>query len=81
MRRDLSESKRGLVEKFSRDLDIAKDSAMRNLEEVAAASPVRDLFSDKELITYWKGISYDFGEEHKRGIELFRKYAKELDLI
>jgi chorismate dehydratase len=71
----------GLVEKFKRDLDYAKDSALRNLGAVAAASPLRHFLSEDELVSYWKGISYDFGEEHRSGMALFRRYAEELGII
>jgi chorismate dehydratase len=71
----------GLFEKFRRDLDYAKDSALRDLRTVAAASPLRHLLSEDELVSYWKGISYDFREEHKKGLALFRQYAEELGII
>jgi chorismate dehydratase len=81
VRKDCVDKKPELLARFRRDLDIARTSAMENLDAVAAASPIRDLLSEKELISYWKGISYDFGEEHKEGLELFRRYAEELGLL
>ncbi len=71
----------GLFEKFRRDLDAAKVMALSTLGQIAAASPLRGLLSEDELITYWQGMSYDFNEEHKRGFDLFRRYARELGLI
>ncbi len=68
-------------ERFRNDLDAAKVAALRNLGEIAAASPLRGLLSERELVTYWQGISYDFNEEHKRGFDLFRRYAGELGLL
>ena len=70
-----------LVQKFRHDLDHAKESALRNLRIVAAASPLRHLLSEDELVSYWQGISYDFREEHKKGVALFRQYAEELGII
>ncbi len=70
-----------LFKKFVKDLDFAKKEALDNLGEVAAASPIRQSFSEEELVQYWRGISYDFGEEHKRGLDLFRKYAEEIGII
>lgn len=81
VRKACCEGGRQTLERFTRDLDRAKTAAMGNLAEVAAASPVRDLLSEAELISYWKGISYDLEDDHKRGLELFRKYALELGLI
>jgi predicted solute-binding protein len=37
--------------------------------------------TEEEIISFWKGISYDFTEEHERGLELFRKYSGELGLL
>ncbi len=73
--------KAGLFETFSRDLDSSKEAAFKNLGIVAAASPLRDVLSEKDLISYWEGISYDFGDEQKRGLALFRQYLEELKII
>lgn len=70
-----------LFRRFVADLDYAKTEALSNLSYVAAASPLRRYLSEEELIKYWEGISYDFGEEHKRGFDLFRKYAEDLGII
>jgi chorismate dehydratase len=71
----------GLFEKFKQDLDAAKTLAVGNLGRIAAASPLRGLLTKEELIAYWEGISFDFNEEHRRGFDLFRRYAGELGLI
>jgi len=73
--------KKSLIERFISDLDAAKVSALKNLGAVAAASPLRNYLSDEELISYWKGISYDLGEEHRRGLDLFRHYAEDLGIL
>ena len=70
-----------LLDRFIRDLDAAKASALKNLDAVAEASPLRGFLSKEELVSYWRGISYDFGEDHRRGLNLFRHYAKELGII
>jgi predicted solute-binding protein len=54
---------------------------VRSFKKIAAASPLRGLLSEEELIAYWQGISFDFNEEHQRGFDLFRSYAAELGLI
>lgn len=71
----------GLFEKFKSDLDRSKHAALTDLGTVAAASPLRQLLSEEELVSYWQGISYDFGEEHKKGLALFRQYSEELGII
>jgi chorismate dehydratase len=81
VRKESSSGKKDLVRRFTQDLDKAKASALKNLDEVAAASPPGSYLSREELVSYWRGISYDFGEDHKRGLELFRQSASELDLL
>lgn len=81
VRKDASIDKRELIDGFIRALDAAKASAFRNLDAVAAASPLGKFIREKELVSYWKGISYDFGEDHRRGLELFRYYAEKLGIL
>ena len=81
VRRDCWREKRELLEGFICALDAAKASALRSLDAVAAASPLRNSIPEKELVSYWKGISYDFGDDHRRGLDLFRVYAEELGIL
>ncbi len=81
VRRDCCREKKELLDNFIRALDTAKVSALSNLDIVAAASPLRKFIPEKELISYWRGISYDFGENHKKGLDLFRNYAIELGIL
>lgn len=70
-----------LLKRFIKDLDEAKDRALKDLEAIARESPLLQVLSAEELVSYWKGISYDLNDEHKKGLQLFRKYAEELKLI
>ncbi len=70
-----------LYGKFIDDLNRAKASALNSLDTVAASCPLKDILSEKALISYWKKMSYDFSNEHKQGLALFNAYAKELGLI
>lgn len=87
VRKDCSTEKAELLERFIQDLDRAKRHAMENLEEIAQA--LRPLLlsrnslniTESELISYWKKISYDFKEEHKKGLDLFKYYSGELGLL
>jgi chorismate dehydratase len=81
VRKECSGGKKELVARFTRDLDRAKISAMKNLDAVAAASPPGSYLTQQELVSYWRGISYDFGEDHRKGLDLFRQYAAELGLL
>lgn len=80
-RKDCCLEKSTIFERFRNDLDRAKVSALKNLNTIASVSPLRDLISEEKLVSYWEGISYDFGDEQKKGFELFRQYSEELGLI
>lgn len=70
-----------LYKKFIDDLNRAKISALKNLHIAAASCPLKDMLSKKALITYWQRMSFDFNNEHRKGLELFSAYSKELGLI
>ncbi|MEW6162912.1 MAG: menaquinone biosynthesis protein [Nitrospirota bacterium] len=76
-----------LLKRFIHDLNKAKGLAMENLDKIAQAlrplllSRYSLIITEEELIPYWKGISYDFIEEHERGLKLFRRYSEELGLL
>lgn len=80
-RKDCSDDKQELLNSFASDLDKAKKLALGNFGMIASESPLKGILTEKELITYWENISYDFGDEHKKGLELFRKLSEELGLI
>jgi chorismate dehydratase len=80
-RRDCQVREPDLLIKFKNDLDSAKIQALQNLETLSRESPMRGMLSEEEIVSYWKGISYDFTEEHRRGLKLFDKYAVELGLV
>lgn len=70
-----------LLGKFRMDLSKAKDAALKNLKTIARESYLINILSEDEIVSYWEGISYDLNNEHKKGLELFRKYAEELKLF
>jgi chorismate dehydratase len=70
-----------LIDAFREDLQKAKTSAVNNLDLIASESPIAEILSAEELSLYWKGISYDFGEEHKKGLYLFKQYALEFGIL
>lgn len=69
------------IDTFKEELDRAKEYAGENLKEIAMESPSRAWFPEEELIAYWKALSYNLGERHMRGIELFRRYLVELGIL
>jgi chorismate dehydratase len=80
-RKDCCEEKRDLYLRFIQDLHQAKISAMGNMEIIAASCPLKESLSEEGLLSYWKKMSYDFNKEHRKGLELFRRYADELGLL
>jgi chorismate dehydratase len=80
-RKSCRTEKSWLYNKFIDDLSRAKTSALSSLGAIAAASPLKKTLSEEYLISYWKGMSFHFTQDHKEGLELFRTYAKELGLI
>jgi len=80
-RKECCPEKAELLERFRDDLDRAKELAKDNLKIIANASPLKNILSEDELIAYWGKISYDFSGEHKKGLELFAKFSKELGLL
>ncbi len=87
VRKDSSQEKADLLKKFTHDLNKAKTLAREHFDKIAhALKPLLFnrhalLLTEKEILSYWKGISFDLKEEHKKGLELFRKYSEELGLL
>ena len=81
VRKESRMDKEHLIRSFTQDLGRAKTDALSDLRGIAEAAPFSDILSVDQLINYWKGISYDFGEAHREGFELFRRYAEELGLL
>ncbi len=87
VRKDSLKEKAEILEKFTHDLNKAKTLAIEHFDKIAhALKPLLFnrhalLLTEKEILSYWKGISFDLKEEHKKGLELFRKYSEELGLL
>lgn len=80
-RKDCSKDNPLVLEHFKKDLDASKKEGLKNLKAIAKEFPLKDLLSEEEFVSYWKGISYDFGEEHKKSLALFRKYSEEMKIL
>lgn len=87
VRKDCYAEKAELLHDFVHDLQKAQISALQNLNRIAGElrpSLLRRYsldITEKKLVSYWNGISYDLTDEHKKGLELFRKYSAELGLL
>lgn len=63
--------------RFVEALDDAKSYAAAHLETIAGSAEGIDYLTEHELVAYWRNISFDLGEEHKKGLELFRVFLEE----
>ncbi|RJQ19875.1 MAG: futalosine synthase [Nitrospiraceae bacterium] len=79
-RKESVENKKELFSKLSSDLINAKKCAGRKFHLIAREAPQKKWLSEKELVAYWKTISYDFTERHLEGLRLFEKYARQLKI-
>lgn len=78
VRKQASEEKGELIMKLSDDLRKAGEFAKKRFKMIAREAPQNKSLSEKELVEYWKLISYDFSEKQLEGLNLFEKYAKRL---
>ncbi|MBI4654443.1 MAG: menaquinone biosynthesis protein [Nitrospirae bacterium] len=78
VRKKALSEKKELIEKLSSDLILAKKYAYKEFPLIAHHAPQIKWLSEKELVRYWKGISYDFTEKHMEGLRLFERYIKRL---
>lgn len=62
-------------------LDSAKRFAVGNFDAIARDNPYAGIMSAEELISYWKNISYDLDEGHKKGLNLFKEYLTEEGIL
>jgi len=67
--------KKELISKLSTDLIKARRYAGKKFQLIAKEAPQKKWLTEKELVDYWKNISYDFTEKHLEGLRLFEKYA------
>ena len=77
VRKDIPDKKE-LVDKFTGDLDRAKESALKKLPEIARYAPIRSFMKEEEILMYWKKLDYELSVEHKKGLALFDQYRKEV---
>jgi len=63
--------------RFMDVLDNARSYAKTHFDIIAQDITGLDYLTTDELVGYWKNISFDLGEEHKKGLELFREFLEE----
>ena len=78
VRKEVLSEKKDLIMKLSIDLINANRYAPWNLASIAKEFPDKKCLNEKELVGYWKKISYNLTDKHMEGLRLFEKYAKKL---
>ncbi len=73
VRKDVLPEKLELIKQLASDLLKAKKYASKKFSLIATQAPQREWLGEKALVSYWKGISYDFTEKHMQGLLLFEK--------
>jgi len=68
--------KRELIRKLSLDLINARKYACKKFSLIAKETPQKKWLGEKELVSYWKGISYNLTKKHMEGLMLFEEYIK-----
>lgn len=80
VRRKVASQKKDLIKQLSGDLVDANRYSSGNYPHIAKTAPQKKWLTEKEMVNYWKKISYDFTEKHLEGLNLFEKYAKKIRL-
>ncbi len=75
VRKDLMSDAAGRdqLRQFSANLHVAKRESLARLAKITPASPLAEKLSAGELLSYWKKIDYELGDEHLKGLSLFRR--------
>lgn len=81
VREELFDGQKELLNKFIKDLNRAKEIALKKLPEIAQHSPMKEFMSEDNIVSYWNNIDYEFSAEHKKGLDLFGLYLKELSYL
>ena len=81
VRRDAAQAKRGELAVLAHDLIAAKHLAYASYPEIAAGCQEREWIGERELVDYWRTISYELTGAHLEGAGCFFRHAYELGLI
>jgi len=79
--RDAVERHGSDLRRLASQLRQAKIHAVNSLEKIAATAPENVWMGREGLLDYWKFLSYDLGERHINGLNLFYQLAAESGLI
>ncbi len=81
VRKDISDTKKELVTKLKGYLDMIKKDLLENPHRIAHIPPISKIIGKEEVSSYWRSLSYDLTEGHRKALGLFRDYARMLQEI
>ncbi|OGW62982.1 MAG: hypothetical protein A2V83_11025 [Nitrospirae bacterium RBG_16_64_22] len=81
VRRDLDPGRLSMVRDLWSDLVLAKETAYRSFERLAASAPERTWMGKEGLVRYWRTISYDLTPDHLAGLSRFYREARSAGLV
>ncbi len=76
-----SDNKPELLQEIFSALISSIEYSSSRLYEIASKSERWELFDREFLYNYFKSLSFEFGEDYKRGLKLFYKYAQKYKLV
>lgn len=75
IRKDAINNKGLLIKKLKEGLDNIKRDFLKAPAQICHLPEISNIIGPQEVLSYWKTLSFDLTEEHKRGLEFFRHYA------
>ncbi|MFN3739661.1 MAG: menaquinone biosynthesis protein [Thermodesulfovibrionales bacterium] len=75
IRREAINKKGILINKLKQELDNIKRDFLKTSAQICDLPEISNIIGPEEVLSYWKTLSFDLTEEHKKGLELFRHYA------
>jgi len=79
IRKEVANKKSIMIRKLKDALDIIKKKFLENPLKIAHLPQIGGLIGVQNVAEYWRSLSFDFTEAHRRGLKLFMDYSKILD--
>jgi chorismate dehydratase len=71
LRKEAVELQPTQIQELATQLQLSRQKAFENLDEMASQLSVTGTFPKEELLSYWQGMSYDLTEGHLEGLRLY----------
>lgn len=81
LRRAVAQEKAQQISDLLVQLQISQLRAFDDLAALARSVPERSWMSEAGLVDYWQTMSYQLGEDHIRGLELFFQLCRKQSLL